>query len=76
MSTATVASVRKYGSLFAILVFILGFSVLPAFSATNWTVVGWNNLGMHCMDADFSVFSILPPYNTVNARSSTRVVCW
>ena len=37
-------------------------------AATNFTVVGWNNLGMHCMDADFSVFAILPPYNTVNAQ--------
>ena len=34
----------------------------------NYTVVGWNNLGMHCMDADYAVFSILPPYNTVNAQ--------
>ena len=23
---------------------------------------------MHCVDADFSVFSILPPYNVVNAQ--------
>lgn len=37
-------------------------------AATNFAVVGWNNLGMHCMDADFSVFAILPPYNTVNAQ--------
>lgn len=37
-------------------------------AATSWTVLGWNNLGMHCMDADFSIFSILPPYNTVNAQ--------
>jgi len=35
---------------------------------TGWTVVAWNNLGMHCMDADFSVFSILPPYNTIQAQ--------
>ena len=41
-------------------------AVSPA--ATNWTVVGWNNLGMHCLDSDFSVFSILPPYNTINAQ--------
>ena len=34
----------------------------------RWTLVGWNNLGMHCMDDDYSVFSILPPYNTVNAQ--------
>lgn len=37
-------------------------------ASTNWTVVAWNNLGMHCMDSDFSVFSILPPYNTINAH--------
>jgi PKD repeat protein len=35
---------------------------------TGWTVVAWNNLGMHCMDADFGVFSILPPYNTIQAQ--------
>lgn len=35
---------------------------------TGWTVVAWNNLGMHCMDADFSVFAILPPYNTIQAQ--------
>lgn len=38
---------------------------LPA--ATS-TIVGWNNLGMHCMDSDYSVFSILPPYNTIEAQ--------
>jgi hypothetical protein len=36
--------------------------------AANWTLVGWNNLGMHCMDADFSVLSLLPPYNTIHAQ--------
>ena len=39
-----------------------------AAGGTGWTVVGWNNLGMHCMDADFSVFAILPPYNTIQAQ--------
>ena len=37
-------------------------------SATGWKVVAWNNLGMHCMDADFGVFAILPPYNTIQAH--------
>ena len=37
-------------------------------AATNWVVVGWNNLGMHCMDNDFSVFCTLPPYNTIHAQ--------
>jgi hypothetical protein len=31
-------------------------------------VVAWNNLGMHCMDDDYSVFSILPPFNTIHAQ--------
>jgi Big-like domain-containing protein/PKD domain-containing protein len=34
----------------------------------KWVVIAWNNLGMHCLDADFSVFAILPPYNTVQAQ--------
>jgi len=38
---------------------------LPAARAA---LLGWNNLGMHCMDRDFSVFSILPPYNTIQAQ--------
>jgi hypothetical protein len=37
------------------------------FAATH-TLVGWNDLGMHCMDADYSVFSILPPFNTFHAQ--------
>lgn len=39
----------------------------PAVAAT-WTLVGWNNLGMHCMDADYELFSLLPPYNTIHAQ--------
>ncbi len=37
-------------------------------SAANNQILGWNNLGMHCMDSDYSVFSILPPYNTIEAQ--------
>ncbi len=36
--------------------------------AASSAVLGWNNLGMHCMDSDYSVFSILPPYNTIEAQ--------
>ena len=46
-------------------------TVIPAHDAsaqTNWALIGWNNLGMHCMDSDYSVFSILPPYNTIHAQ--------
>lgn len=40
---------------------------LVSLAATN-QLLGWNNLGMHCMDSDYSVFSILPPYNTIEAQ--------
>jgi hypothetical protein len=40
-------------------------SILTAAPAA---LLGWNNLGMHCMDSDYSVFSILPPYNTIEAQ--------
>jgi len=36
--------------------------------AASNQILGWNNLGMHCMDSDYSVFSILPPYNTIEAQ--------
>jgi hypothetical protein len=36
--------------------------------AVQYKVLGWNDLGMHCMDADYSVFSILPPYNNLHAQ--------
>jgi hypothetical protein len=39
-----------------------------AHAADQWTITGANNLGMHCMDDDYSVFSILPPFNTINAQ--------
>lgn len=36
---------------------------------TEYTLLAWNDLGMHCFDGtDFSVFSILPPYNNLNAH--------
>jgi len=43
-------------------------------TTTGWKVVAWNNLGMHCMDADFSVFAILPRTTRSKPRSSTRRV--
>lgn len=39
-----------------------------AVAAPGWKIIGWNNLGMHCMDDDYAIFSILPPYNTIDAQ--------
>jgi hypothetical protein len=38
----------------------------------NATVLAANDLGMHCTDKEFSVFSILPPFNVVNAQVVKR----
>ena len=40
-------------------------SALPL---SQYRVFGFNNLGMHCYDSDFSVFSLLPPFNVVHAQ--------
>lgn len=45
----------------------------------NYALLAWNDLGMHCVDgSDYSVFSILPPYNNLHAQlvnaSTGRVV--
>src|SRR4051812_34934260 len=50
--------------LMAVLLSMLPLRVMAASAA----LLGWNNLGMHCMDSDYSVFSILPPYNTIEAH--------
>ncbi len=39
-----------------------------ALNAASNQILSWNNLGMHCMDSDYSVFSILPPYNTIESQ--------
>ena len=38
-----------------------------------YEVLAANDLGMHCMDREFSVFSILPPFNVFHAQVIKRV---
>jgi len=41
----------------------------PTPAPTGYTLLAWNDLGMHCVDGkDYSVFSILPPYNNLHAQ--------
>lgn len=38
-------------------------------TTAGFKVLAWNDLGMHCVDGkDYSVFSILPPYNNLYAQ--------
>lgn len=40
-----------------------------AVAASPYTLVAWSELGMHCIDGkDYSIFSVLPPYNVIHAQ--------
>jgi len=42
-------------------------------SSSGYRLIGWNDLGMHCVDGnDYSVFSILPPYNNLHVQLVSR----
>ncbi len=67
-------AVQRIPVLLLTLVLVLG-SASAAISSTplppgnkDYKVFGYNNLGMHCYDPDFSVFSLLPPFNVLRAQ--------
>ena len=33
----------------------------------DYTLIAWNDLGMHCISPRFAEMAILPPYNTIRA---------
>ncbi len=41
-------------------------------TSDSLVVLGYNELGMHCMNQDFSEFMILPPYNVLRATIIQR----
>ena len=44
-------------------------SKVGAPAATAYALVAWSELGMHCIDGkDYSIFSVLPPYNIIHAQ--------
>lgn len=49
---------------------VFAYSKATAYSGAK--VLANNDLGMHCVDESFKVFSILPPYNVVNAQVVTQ----
>jgi PKD repeat protein len=57
---------------------LAAFSVLTALLVqaqitSPYVLVAWNDLGMHCTDgSDFSVSTILPPYNNLHAQLKDR----
>ena len=51
-----------------------GFNPAPSAETitSDYVVLAWNDLGMHCANADFSDVVILPPYNNFNAQVIKR----
>ena len=45
-----------------------GGGTTPPSLSGNYRVLANNDLGMHCADQDFRIFSILPPYNVIDAQ--------
>lgn len=41
-------------------------------TTSSYVVLGYNDLGMHCMNQDFSEICILPPYNNLHAQVLRR----
>lgn len=52
---------------FSVLIFIVLFMISNLF-AQQYIIIGWNDLGMHCCNKDFSTLAILPPYNNLRAQ--------
>ena len=55
------------------LLFLLAVFLITLFhpnlnSQQTYVLLGWNDLGMHCSNQDFSNLSVLPPYNNVYAQ--------
>ena len=44
----------------------------PVVYSDKLVVLGYNDLGMHCMNEDFSEFMILPPFNNLHAQVIER----
>ncbi len=38
----------------------------------EYIIVGWNDLGMHCANQDFSKMAVLPPYNNLKSQIIKR----
>jgi hypothetical protein len=43
-----------------------------AVTSNNYVIIGWNDLGMHCISPRFSELSMLPPYNNLYVQVIKR----
>ena len=45
---------------------------VPSIKERPYQIFAFNDLGMHCYDTDYSVFTILPPFNVLHAQVLRR----
>jgi len=57
---------------FGLFLFQSFYTPSPKDKSDQYIVIGWNDLGMHCANQDFSKLAILPPYNNLNAQVIKR----
>jgi hypothetical protein len=69
LGAKTVAAVMLLGW---ILMASMAWSEIPSIAVKPHQVFAFNDLGMHCYDSDYSVFTILPPFNTLHAQIVKR----
>jgi hypothetical protein len=50
----------------------VAYGEVPSIAVKPYQVFSFNDLGMHCYDSDYSVFTILPPFNTLHAQIVKR----
>jgi hypothetical protein len=59
-------------AVFAILVGCTDVNKKPILASGEYAVFAWNDLGMHCLNPEYTTAVILPPYNTVWAEVVKR----
>lgn len=68
------ATVAQPDNIFLFLPAIVSHSLTPPGLGTpppgtgQYTIIAWNDLGMHCMDPSYEDFAVLPPANTLWAQ--------
>ncbi len=59
--------------LFSSILFLSIFFLPIKLYSQSYVLLGWNDLGMHCANKDFSQLSILPPYNNIYAQLIKKI---
>lgn len=74
ISLTTVCNAAEDHNIFLFLPAVTGSAASPPGIGSppsgngQYSLIAWNDLGMHCMDPSYEDFAVLPPYNTLWAQ--------